>query len=155
MQFWRNNMATLYLTIGNCASGKTTYAKKFSREKLLCAYIGSDELRGYFGADEHDQTVSGRVFESMKYYTEILLGQGFDVIVDALSYHRKARKDFIKAAKNVDAKVVGLVFNTAFDICVARNEARERKVPLAVLEKVDKNWEQPTEEEGFDIIEYV
>lgn len=105
--------------------------------------------------DESDQSENSNVFKCLHLFTRILLLQGFNVVISNTNYNHNNRKEFIKIGQSCGAEIHALVFRTPFDVCVARNAARERVVPTHVLEKMRTNWRNPTIEEGIDKIEYI
>ena len=135
--------STLHLSVGIPGSGKSTHAKKFCFTNLIDR-ISSDELRAQFGTGEQDQTVSAEVFGFIERQVEKYMIHGLDIFVDATHYNRKGRKRVIAIARKYGANVVAHVANTPFDVCKARNAARERVVPEFVLERMHKGFEFPT-----------
>ena len=146
---------TLYITVGLPGSGKSTYAKKFIADKNV-EYLSSDSLRAVYGKGEDDQTVTPIVFGHIKRKVDEFLKDGKNVMVDATSVNRRERSDYINSAKKYGAKVVALVFKMDRNGLIARNKKRGeeggRVVPDWVIDKMLNKYEEPSHDEGIDVI---
>ena len=151
-------MNTLYITVGLPGSGKSTYAKEFVKGKDI-EYLSSDELRAVYGKGEDDQTVTPIVFGHIKRKVDEFLKDGKNVLVDATSVNRRERSDYINTAKKYGSKVVALVFKMDRNGLIARNKKRGeeggRVVPDWVIDKMLNKYEEPSHDEGIDVIIYV
>ena len=151
-------MNTLYITVGLPGSGKSTYAKEFIKGKDI-EYLSSDELRAVYGKGEDDQTVTPIVFGHIKRKVDEFLKDGKNVLVDATSVNRRERSDYINTAKKYGSKVVALVFKMDRNGLIARNKKRGeeggRVVPDWVIDKMLNKYEEPSHDEGIDVIIYV
>jgi predicted kinase len=149
---------TLYITVGLPGSGKSTYAKNFIKDKDV-EYLSSDELRAIYGKDETDQSVTSIVFGHIKRKVDEFLKDGKNVLVDATSVNRKERSDYINTAKKYGAKVVAIVFKMERQGLIERNKKRGeqggREVPTFVIDKMLAKFEEPSYDEGIDVIIYV
>ena len=149
---------TLYITVGLPGSGKSTYAKKFIKDKAV-EYLSSDELRAVYGKDETDQSVTSIVFGHIKRKVDEFLKDGKNVMVDATSVNRKERSDYINTAKKYGAKVVAIVFKMDRQGLIDRNKKRGeqggRVVPDWVIDKMLAKFEEPSYNEGIDVMIYV
>jgi predicted kinase len=149
---------TLYIAVGLPGSGKSTYAKDFIKGKDI-EYLSSDSLRAVYGKGEDDQTVTPIVFGHIKRKVDEFLKDGKNVLVDATSVNRRERSDYINSAKKYGAKVVALVFKMDRNGLIARNKKRGeeggRVVPDWVIDKMLNKYEEPSHDEGIDVIIYV
>jgi len=149
---------TIYIAVGLPGSGKSTYAKNFIKDKDI-EYLSSDELRAVFGKSEEDQTVTPLVFGHIKRKVDEYLKSGKNVLVDATSVNRKERSDYIKTAKKYGAKVVAIVFKMDRQGLIDRNKKRGeqggREVPTFVIDKMLAKFEEPSYDEGIDVMIYV
>jgi predicted kinase len=149
---------TLYITVGLPGSGKSTYAKEFIKGKEI-EYLSSDSLRAVYGKDETDQSVTSIVFGHIKRKVDEFLKDGKNVMVDATSVNRKERSDYINTAKKYGAKVVAIVFKMDRQGLIDRNKKRGeqggRVVPDWVIDKMLAKFEEPSYNEGIDVIIYV
>jgi predicted kinase len=144
----------LIIVMGVSGSGKSTYSKTLDTNNLRAVRLSSDELRGVLGSSEEDQTVSGKVFQTMEYMTEYLLKNNRDVIIDATMVSPKARAPFVAIARKLGKKVKVIVMNTPIEECKKRNANRDRKVPAFVIQAQANRLELPTKDE-VDEIEFV
>jgi predicted kinase len=151
-------MSTIYIAVGLPGSGKSTYAKNFIKDKDI-EYLSSDELRAVYGKDQSDQSVTSIVFGHIKRKVDEFLKDGKNVLVDATSVNRKERSDYIKTAKKYGAKVVAIVFKMDRQGLIDRNKKRGeqggREVPTFVIDKMLAKFEEPSYDEGIDVMIYV
>ena len=149
---------TLYITVGLPGSGKSTYVKNFIKDKEI-EYLSSDSLRAVYGKSEEDQTVTPLVFGHIKRKVDEFLKDGKNVLVDATSVNRKERSDYINTAKKYGAKVVAIVFKMDRQGLIDRNKKRGeqggRVVPDWVIDKMLNKFEEPSYDEGIDVMIYV
>ena len=149
---------TLYITVGLPGSGKSTYVKNFIKDKEI-EYLSSDSLRAVYGKSEEDQTVTPLVFGHIKRKVDEFLKDGKNVLVDATSVNRKERSDYIKTAKKYGAKIVVIVFKMDRQGLIERNKKRGeqggREVPTFVIDKMLNKFEEPSYDEGIDVMIYV
>ena len=151
-------MNTLYITVGLPGSGKSTYVKNFIKDKEI-EYLSSDSLRAVYGKSEEDQTVTPLVFGHIKRKVDEFLKDGKNVLVDATSVNRSERSDYINSAKKYGAKVVAIVFKMDRQGLIDRNKKRGeqggRVVPDWVIDKMLAKFEEPSYDEGIDVMIYV
>ena len=148
------NAGMLVLMCGICGSGKTQLSQYLVDHKGLTSIIriSSDELRAVIGKGEGDQGASKKVFQVMRYMTTYFLKDGYTVIIDALNYRPKNRKDFINIARELNVEVMAYCLDIPFEVCMERNKNRERVVPESVLLRQRDNLEWPTESEVDSIM---
>ena len=149
---------TLYITVGLPGSGKSTYVKNFIKDKEI-EYLSSDSLRAVYGKSEEDQTCTHQVFGHIKRKVDEFLKDGKNVLVDATSVNRKERSDYINTAKKYGSKVVAIVFKMDRQGLIDRNKKRGeqggRVVPDFVIDKMLAKFEEPSYDEGIDVMIYV
>ena len=149
---------TLYITVGLPGSGKSTYAKEFIKGKEI-QYLSSDSLGAVYGKDENDQSVTSIVFGHIKRKVDEFLKDGKNVLVDATSVNRKERSDYINTAKKYGAKVVAIVFKMDRQGLIDRNKKRGeqggRVVPTNIIDRMLSKYEDPSFNEGIDVMIYV
>ena len=152
-------MTNLVITVGAPGSGKSTWVENYKLTHPYMTFLSSDFLRGFFGKDENDQSVSAIVFEHMENEVDRLLSENKDVCIDATNMHRKARKVWINLAKKHDAMIIAYVFVVNRDTLIERNQKRGaaggRNVPVDVIDRMLTNYVEPSKEEGSDQIHFV
>lgn len=147
-------MGRLILTIGISGSGKSTWAEKFAAENGFF-YLSSDEVRERICGNANDQSKNQTIFQIIFSIINNLLTKNDKILFDATNYSRKNRKEIIKIAQKHGALIEARVFMTSLEVCLDRNFKRSRVVPTEVIERQHKNFQYPTFEEGFTIIENV
>jgi len=131
------------------ASGKTTYARRLVEEGYHL--ISSDQIREELTGDMTDQSWNAMIFNDIIPIRIVgAWASRREVVYDATSYCRDRRKDIIRQAKRCGYKVYVHVLRVPLEECLKRNEARERKVPEHVIQRMHDNWEDPSLDEGID-----
>lgn len=146
-------MSQLIISIGLPGSGKTTVLKPMA-EKLGYTYINADEIRHELTGSETDHSMEKTVWELVYERAVEAVAYG-GVILDATNTKPKDRVSIIKHLRQYGVgEIVALWFDVPFEIASERNATRERKVPITVLEKMQRRLaaQPPTYAEGFDKI---
>ena len=142
---------TLTVLVGLPGSGKSTYAKRMVDDNLNTVWLSSDQIREKLFGDASCQQDPAKVFSIMQEEAVSLLDRGFNVIYDATSINRKSRAAILdKVPKHVKKECV--IVWAPVDICIARDNERERTVGPAVIDKMLRRFEAPFYDEGFDVI---
>lgn len=121
----------IYMMIGLPASGKSTYRKEHFSE---LPFVSKD--------------VCGTAAKEKK-QLEALLDKEEKVIVDDTNYNLKNRQEIFAIARRYNAQVVGIYFEVDKATSLARNKVRPNHVPEVAIHTMAKNFQEPTEEEGF------
>ena len=141
----------LIITVGLPGSGKSTYLARLGANA-----ISSDEIRRLIADDPHDQTMNARIFSVIRYLIRQRIRAGRPVTyVDATHLTPWEREPYIKLAQRYGCKLQALFFDVPVDICIARNQARERVVPEEAIRKMAQQMIPPSLEEGFAEITYL
>lgn len=147
---------TLDILIGPPGCGKSTLARQFLQQNPELKILSSDAMRAEFGTGEDDQSVTGRVFSTLKKRLLNYLESSEDVVIDATNINRKDRSDYIKYGKQYGAKITAHSFEYNKKFLLARNHTRGlaggRNVPEFVIDRMLNKYQCPTKEEGFDSI---
>ncbi len=135
----------LVITVGLPGSGKSTYLAG-----LGVNAISSDEIRRLIADDPHDQGMNARIFSVIRYLIRqrIAAGRPF-TCVDATHLTPWERKPYVILAQHYGCTLEALFFDVPVDVCIARNQARDRVVPEAAILKMAQQMSPPTREEGF------
>ena len=141
--------------IGIQGSGKTTYSNILS-SRYNIHIVSTDELRNELKNKEIE------VFPLAYSRCASYLNKGIDVIYDATSISKGARKHFMDELVNLGVElekteIIAYYFEPALELFKERVRIRnenknERYLPLEVLDEYAKRIEEPTKEEGFSKI---
>ena len=141
----------LYFLIGIPGSGKSTFAKRF-QNKYDTSWISRDKIRfDTIKEDEEYFSHESEVFQ--KFIDNIIFGlrNGLNVIADATHINMSSRRKLTYAIDKEfnNYKIVYVIFDTSFDICLARNNAREGRacVPEQVMKNMYKDFRIPRDDE--------
>jgi predicted kinase len=143
---------TLLVLCGPAGCGKSTFAAKHF---LATQAVSSDACRALVSDDPANQAISHHAFDLMYFIIEKRLTLGCLTIADATNLDRRDRRDLIKIARWFDFNAAAVVFNIPLEICLARNAARERKVPEDALRRQFEMLEATLisiDREGFDYV---
>ena len=78
-----------------------------------------------------------------------------DVVYDATNLKASYRVEFLDTLRLLNCKKVCVFVDTPFEVCIRRNEERERTVPKEAMERMKRFLEPPTFAEGWDEIRVV
>lgn len=135
----------LAITVGLPGSGKSTYLAR-----LGVNAISSDEIRRLIADDPHDQTMNARIFSVIRYLIRQRIAAGRPVTyVDATHLTAWERKPYVILAQRYGCTLEVLFFDVPVEICIARNQVRDRVVPEAAIRKMDRQMIPPSTQEGF------
>ena len=144
-----------YCLVGPAGSGKSTYAEK--KKKVLeehfgmkCEIVSSDAIREELWGDASIQDNPQKVFHIMHTRTKYFLEKGISVIYDACNLGEKYRRHLVKELGAIDCIKMVEIFIERPEVCIARQELRERKVPAEVIWKQIKEFQMPHSSEGWD-----
>jgi predicted kinase len=135
----------LTITVGLPGSGKSTYLAR-----LGVNAISSDEVRRLIADDPHDQTMNARIFATIRYLVVQRIEAGRPVTyVDATHLTPWERKPYFEIAQRYGCIVEALFFDVPVELCIARNQTRERIVPEEAIRKMAQQMVPPSPDEGF------
>lgn len=135
----------LVITVGLPGSGKSTYLAQ-----LGVNAISSDEVRRMIADDPRDQSMNARVFSTVRYLIRQRIAGGRPVTyVDATHLTPWERKPYAVLAQRYGCTLEALFFDVPVEVCIARNQARNRVVPEDAIRKMARQMTAPSSEEGF------
>lgn len=135
-------MATVILTRGVPASGKSTWARAWVAEKPeMRARVSRDDIRysNYgigFGPEVDEQTVTEIQDASIRAH----LKMNRDVVVDNTNLGARYVKNIMQIAREFDADVELRDFPIDKEVAIARDAARDRSVGRAVIESYFRRY---------------
>lgn len=139
------------MLIGPAGCGKSTLADSFwSSDKY--EIVSSDEIREELYGDAAIQRNPREVFEIMHSRTIKYLEEGTHVVYDATNLTYKNRKSILDKVKPL-ANCIAMVVATPLDTILEQNRSRERVVPEDVIMRQLQQFEMPTLNEGFNMVQ--
>lgn len=141
----------VFIMIGVPGSGKSTIAKEIA-EKYNAKILSSDKIREELFGSEDCQSKGWLVFSTLYSRAREYLMKNENIIIDATSINRKARKQIFSNLKDFDFEKIAIVKEVPIEVAKERNKSRDRVVPDAVIENFYARYEKPTKEEFDEII---
>jgi len=139
------------LAIGLPGSGKTTW---FKRRGVLP--LSSDMLRSILFDDIDEQRYQKLVFSTLRSLLRArLIAKMPWNYVDATNLSPHERRQWIKMAKSFGYDVQAVFFDVPLEVCLERNQRRERGVSEEILRRMAERLRPPHFKEGFSKITLV
>jgi predicted kinase len=147
----RPSKGVVVLAIGLPGSGKSSWFKRHNVTPL-----SSDLLRVLLFDDPTEQRFQDLIFSNLRSMLKArLIARRPMNHVDATNLSPHERSGWIKLAKDYNYEVQAVFFDVPVEVCMARNQRRERKVPEDAMRRMAGKLKQPTFEEGFSKITVV
>jgi predicted kinase len=149
-------MATLFITCGVPAAGKTTVARRLEKEHQALRFTPDDWLRDLFpdqrtGVDESTRTAIEALHWSM---ARRALEIGVNVVLDYGLWGQSERDRFRSEAQALGARVVLCLLDPPRDELIARIAHRNAALPVGafhitdeVLDRAFRTFQRPTPDE--------
>lgn len=139
------------LAIGLPGSGKSSWFKRHNITPL-----SSDLLRALLFDDAQEQRFQDLVFSNLRSMLKArLIARRPLNYVDATNLSPHERHGWIKLAKDFGYDVHAVFFDVPVEVCLERNQRRERVVAEDVMRRMAAKLRAPTFEEGFSKITMV
>jgi predicted kinase len=139
------------LAIGLPGSGKSSWFKRHN-----IAPLSSDLLRALLFDDATEQRFQDLVFSNLRSMLKArLIARRPINYVDATNLTPHERQSWIKLAKDYGYEVQAVFFDVPVEVCLERNQRRERVVAEDVMRRMAGKLRPPTFEEGFGKITVV
>ena len=133
------------LAVGLPGSGKSTW---FARRGLHP--LSTDLLRLLLLDDENDQSQQNHVFGALYGLLRRRLAIGRRLTwVDATNLEPSQRRNFLQMAQEMGYSVDAVYFDVPLEVCLERNAARRRCVPLEVMRDFARRLRPPDYSEGY------
>lgn len=142
----------LVVLVGPGASGKSTWAAAHFPADVV---VSSDRLRALVGAGEDDVTASTAAFDLLEQVVEARVGRRLPTVIDTLGLDADRRAAWRGLARAAGMPCVAVAFDTPAEECRARNRARDKRIPAAVLTSQLRSWATTREllaDEGYDMV---
>ena len=147
----RSPKGTVVLAIGLPGSGKSSWFKRHNITPL-----SSDLLRALLFDDPTEQRFQDLVFSNLRSMLKArLIARRPLNYVDATNLTSHDRHGWIKLAKDYGYEVQAVFFDVPLEVCLERNQRRERVVADDVMRRMAGKMKPPTFEEGFSKITVV
>ena len=141
----------IVVLVGLPGSGKSTYL-----ERLGVTALSSDVIRQLLADDATDQTIHGRVFNTLRYLVRQRLAIGRPVTyVDATHLTPEERRPYLKIAQAYSCEAEALFFDVPLEVCLERNRGRARVVPEEAVRAMAAKLVPPDLDEGFSRVTVV
>lgn len=141
-------MPKFIMLVGLPASGKSTLAEKL-KEEYKAEIISSDSLRKELYNDEQNQEHNYEIFNEMLKRTIACLKEDKNVIYDATNISSKRRINICSQISKYANEKICYLLTTSYELCIKRNNERERKVPDEVIKRMLYSFNTPSIYEGF------
>ena len=102
--------------------------------------------------DESCQDNPRKVFEIVEKRVRKALSSGQSVLMDATNISGKRRAEWVAQMKLYGAEMIAVYLDTPISICIERQCSRQRKVPVDVIRRMQRQFQAPVKEEGWDEI---
>jgi predicted kinase len=147
----RPSKGVVVLAIGLPGSGKSSWLKRHNITPL-----SSDLLRALLFDDPTEQRFQDLIFSNLRSMLKArLIARRPMNYVDATNLSPHERSGWIKLAQDYGYEVQAVFFDVPLEVCLARNQRRERKLPEDAMRRMAGKLKQPTFEEGFSKITVV
>ncbi len=137
------------LMVGIAGAGKSTFQARFLPYHQR---VNLDSIHAMLSPDgfEKRNIAVARNIEDI--IIEDSLNRRISVVIDNTNVTRKVRQKYFDFADKHGAPMTAVYFKPDLKTALKQNKTRERKVPDVAIASMCKNFEMPTEEEGFDSI---
>ena len=158
-------MNYLIMFCGIPGSGKSTEARRMAgslaTRGLTIEYISRDELRFSMISNESEYfSKEKEVFNKFVEKMNNSLNKNDCTIIDATHISKANRAKILRRVEDpTNVRLLVLYLTTPLDVCMRQNDLRtgRERVPHEVIEKMAKQFEDPTEKEfagfSFDSVE--
>jgi predicted kinase len=147
----RTPKGTVILAIGLPGSGKSSWFKRNNITPL-----STDMLRSLLFDDATEQRFQDLVFSNLRSMLKArLIARRPLNYVDATNLTPQERHSWIKLAKDFGYDIQAVYFDVPVDVCLERNQRRERVVDEAILRRMAAKLKAPDFNEGFTKITVV
>jgi predicted kinase len=141
----RTPKGVVVLAIGLPGSGKSSWFKRHQITPL-----SSDLLRVLLFDDATEQRFQDLIFSNLRSMLKArLIARRPTNYVDATNLTPHERQSWIKLAKDYGYEVQAVFFDVPVEVCLERNQRRERIVPEDVMRRMAAKLRAPTFQEGF------
>lgn len=147
----QSSKGVVVLAIGLPGSGKSSWFKRNNITPL-----SSDMIRALLFDNPDEQRFQDLVFSNLRSMLRArLVARRPTNYVDATNLTPHERDSWIKLAKDYGYEAQALYFDVPLEVCLERNQKRQRVVGEDIMRKMAAKLKAPTFEEGFSKITVV
>ncbi|MCP3685423.1 MAG: ATP-binding protein [bacterium] len=150
-------MSTVYMLVGNIGTGKSIIARKLSMNGCIVVSMDNIQSSMHGGCYGMYDISCKDVYRSVE--RELItscLKQNKDIVIDRTLVQKERRNGFIDLVSEYTNDIVCYDFGCGDENSLRRRVGDSRGVPVSIWESVHKflmdNYEEPSKEEGFEII---
>jgi predicted kinase len=125
----------LMLMVGAPGSGKTTVREQLQKQYPTLKVLSMDDRRKKVCGDANDQSKNAQVFGWQERELRKAMKERQSVLVDATNPTRRLRKVLWSIARENGALCSAIYFDLKLETLLARNAAREKRVPDDVVKR--------------------
>lgn len=125
-------------------------AKKIRQKKIDTTGMTEEEL-----VKLKKKVCADSVFGTVNYRTRKALEAGKTVVYDATNISKRGRMYILKSFEGLYDSAEAYYFEVPIEVAIERNNNRERKVPVEVIERMAANMEKPSVNEGFAVVHII
>lgn len=152
------NRIVLVLLIGLPGSGKSTLVRSLCSRYPGLVAISTDGIREQLFGHEAIQGPWGLIWQELEGQLRRAVGdirqqRAIAALYDATNVERRQRREAINLGRSVGFTwIVGVWLDTPLDVCLVRNQQRDRQVPEAIIERMQRKLmgAPPTLADGLD-----
>ncbi len=133
-------MTELRMMVGIPGSGKSSLAEGWLALGQVDRIVSSDKLRELVTGDAGDISKDKKVWELFYGTLDTYLWEGGIVVADATHLTPKSWKPLVELAEKFNIEVQAHIMRTKTELCVERNQNRERVVPAEVMSRMWWNY---------------
>ena len=144
----------VYIMVGIPGSGKSTWIH--TNKKDTWVILSPDAiLEAKYNYEWTPERAAEAWAESYQQFGQGLLSCQ-TMVWDATFTSPIMRSAILHTAKGAGYRVEAIFCDTPIDVCIHRNQKRNREpVPESTIYRMAENLQAPTEDEGFDRIEHI
>ena len=155
-------MSTVYMMIGLPGSGKSTYRNELMQQNEIEHCVSTDDLIEKYAEDRNTtynevfKEAIGTASDKVDWLIEHYVRDNESFVWDQTNVNAKSRKGKLMKIPKYYKKVAIVVECENKDEHQKRLDSREGKtIPKHIMENMEKSFEYPTLEEGFDEIRLI
>ena len=142
---------SITLLCGLPGCGKSTFLEQVRDSSIV---LCPDDFRRTLTGQDYFAPAEDAVWSHVKVAARVLAIKR-DVIIDATHLTPGSRGQWVRIAQALKVPIRCIHFDVPYEVCLERNNARERVVPEEVMERMRDSFEVPTAEEGFEAIQTI